>query len=127
MKTELTVSEDIRNLIERAAVRDAHPVSEQVAGRLIDEFGTADAVNEANRDELQQVNGIDPATAEAIAPRRSALLDEQISKASEGVLIPQYLDMDGLSPAREEMDDYPPMPPEQREGGLDGGMKEADS
>lgn len=107
-------SEAVRVFVEEGAVRERFPVSEVVAARLVERFGTADAIGEATRDELQQVEGIGPATAEEINPRTSELLDEKIDNMEVGDLVPQYPDKNGVYRAHEEKDEHPPMPVDER-------------
>lgn len=114
MTGTVEVTEDVRVFVEEGAVRERYPVSEAVAARLVERFGTADAIGEATRDELQQVEGIGPTTAEEINPPTSALLDEKHADADEGALIPQYPDENGVYRAPEEKDEHPPMPPDER-------------
>jgi hypothetical protein len=113
MSGTVEVSEDVRTFVEEGAVCEKYPVSEAVAARLVERFGSAVAVGEATRDELQQVTGVGPATAAEINPPTSALLDE---KMQNGGLTPAYLDENGVHRAPEEKDEHPPMRADENEG-----------
>jgi len=111
MTDSINIGEGVRDLLEVNEVHDRHPVSQTVAGRLVDRFGTADDVDEASRDELQSVKGVGPKTAHEINPPTSDYYDE---KVREGGLIPQYIDREGVYRHVDEEDDHPPMHPDER-------------
>lgn len=95
----VSVGEGIRTKMAVSAVHRRFDVSESIAERLVDRFGSVEAITNAPRDELLEVTGVGPVTATKIRPETNPNatpeLREKIAESEEGELIPIVSDEDG--------------------------------
>lgn len=87
-------------------LRDRYGVTEQQAEALLDEFGSVEAVASAGHEELLEVHGIGPMTADDITPK-SVRMRWIREMAADGALIPTYIDDDGYIRHWSERDKHP--------------------
>lgn len=104
--TGIDADPDVEEMVALAELKQRYGVTEPQAEALLDHFGSADAVASAGHDELQEVHGIGPMTADTITPKSTRLRWIQ-DVIEPGMLIPTYTDHKGYARHWSERDRHP--------------------
>lgn len=96
----------VEELVALAELQERYDVTGPQAVALLDHFGSVAAVASADHDELLDVSGVGPMTADSITPKSTRL--RWIQELTEpGVLIPTFTDPKGYVRHRSERDRHP--------------------
>lgn len=102
----IDVDSDVEELVALAELQERYGVTGPQAKALLDHFGGVEAVADTGHDELQEVNGIGPMTADSITPKSTRLRWIQ-ALAEPGELIPTFTDQKGYVRHWSERDRHP--------------------
>lgn len=101
-----TIDPGVERVVALAELQEHYGVTGPQATALLDHFEDIAAITDADHEELQQIDGIGPMTADQITPK-STRLRWAFDQADPDERIPTYVDENGYVRHHSERDRHP--------------------